>query len=556
MQKFFAKGPPIPSLQVSRHFNSWLGANFERRKTALYNIFCQSLRRLFNFSKGLAQSMKFEMGQISDSKDLASFGYQQQLDRSLGSFSVFAAGFSYISILTGMFQVFYLGYGAGGPAFFWTWPIVLAGQTLVALCFAELAGRYPLSGGVYQWAKHISAPRFGLFFGPLFGWITGCIYLLCLIATLAAVALALENTLPLLSPFFHVIGNPKDANDVAANGVFLGCIIILISSIVNAFGVRLLAVINNIGVFSEIVGVVLLILILSQNAVRSPSEAVFQTLGKGEGSFLGYLGPFLVAAALTPAYVMYGFDTAGTLAEETKDPRRRAPRAILQALLAAGMSGLFLLLFGLMAARDLTAPSLSLQNGGLSLIVEETLGPWAHLFLWDVIFAITVCVMAVHSGIVRLIFALARDGHSPLSLALAKVSPTTQTPVLPTFISGLLAIFVLVGNFHYPKVVELITSLSVFWANLAYFIVVGLLLAEKSKKKGGVSLPVNIAALCWSGFMVINVGWPREYVYGRSIYYRFAPLWLTFGALVIALFVYLCAHWWEPSSPRNLVDEN
>src|SRR5690242_21825774 len=87
----------------------------------------------------------------TDHNDLASFGYRQELKRSMGSFSSFAAGFSYISILTGLFQMFHLGYGVAGPAFFWTWPAVLIGQFLVALCFAELASRYPLSGGVYQW---------------------------------------------------------------------------------------------------------------------------------------------------------------------------------------------------------------------------------------------------------------------------------------------------------------------------------------------------------------------------------------------------------------------
>ncbi len=49
-----------------------------------------------------------------DTRDLAAFGYKQVLDRTLGSFSSFAAGFSYISILTGVFQMFYVGYGAGG----------------------------------------------------------------------------------------------------------------------------------------------------------------------------------------------------------------------------------------------------------------------------------------------------------------------------------------------------------------------------------------------------------------------------------------------------------
>jgi len=79
----------------------------------------------------------------TDSQELAGFGYKQELDRSLGSFSSFAAGFSYISILTGVFQLFYLGYAEGGAAYWWTWPMAFAGQALVALCFCELAARYP-----------------------------------------------------------------------------------------------------------------------------------------------------------------------------------------------------------------------------------------------------------------------------------------------------------------------------------------------------------------------------------------------------------------------------
>jgi hypothetical protein len=42
----------------------------------------------------------------ADTDELASFGYKQELDRSLGLFSSFAAGFSYISIMTGVFELF------------------------------------------------------------------------------------------------------------------------------------------------------------------------------------------------------------------------------------------------------------------------------------------------------------------------------------------------------------------------------------------------------------------------------------------------------------------
>ena len=94
----------------------------------------------------------------TDVDELAKFGYKQELDRSLGLFSSFAAGFSYISIMTGVFELFFFGYLSGGPAMIWTWPAVFVGQFLVALCFAELAGQFPLAGSVYQWSKQIARP--------------------------------------------------------------------------------------------------------------------------------------------------------------------------------------------------------------------------------------------------------------------------------------------------------------------------------------------------------------------------------------------------------------
>ena len=90
---------------------------------------------------------------VADHDDLSEFGYDQQLHRRLGKFASFAAGFSFVSILTTIFQLFGLGFGFGGPAFFWTWPCVFLGQFLVALCFAELAARYPISGAIYQWSR-------------------------------------------------------------------------------------------------------------------------------------------------------------------------------------------------------------------------------------------------------------------------------------------------------------------------------------------------------------------------------------------------------------------
>ena len=94
-------------------------------------------------------------GRSGDDAELAEFGYKQELDRSLGSFATFAAGISYISILTGTFQLFYFGFAFGGPAYWWSWPLVFFGQLMVALCFCELASRYPIAGSIYNWSKRL-----------------------------------------------------------------------------------------------------------------------------------------------------------------------------------------------------------------------------------------------------------------------------------------------------------------------------------------------------------------------------------------------------------------
>jgi urea carboxylase system permease len=480
----------------------------------------------------------------TDNNDLASFGYRQELKRSMGSFSSFAAGFSYISILTGLFQMFYLGYGVAGPAFFWTWPFVLAGQLLVALCFAELASRFPLSGGVYQWAKFTG--------NPFLGWMTGWIYLACLIVTLAAVAMALQVSLPQISASFQIIGTSSDPKSIAINAILLGSILIVISTIVNARGIKLLAVINNIGVFTELIGIVVLIVLLFLRRVRSPAEAVVHIKHAGAvvTSFPD-LTIFMAATALTASYVLYGFDTAGTLAEETHDPRKKAPRAILQALLAAGFAGLLVLLFALMAVPDLDMPDLGNIRGGLPMLVKSVLGETAgSLFLCIVIFAIIVCTFAVQSGSVRLMFAMGRDKCLPFSKSVSAVSHKTQTPVLATLLCGLGAILILAMNLQFPKVFELVTSIAILWANLAYWIVVALQLKNRFKlsRNGGDAdarfslgtwgFPVNILALIWSSFMVINVSWPRTATYGEGWYNQYAAWIYTVTLVGLGVFIY------------------
>src|ERR1700756_5981773 len=122
--------------------------------------------------------------------DLARFGYKQELHRRVGAFASFAAGFSFVSILTTVFQLFFLGFGFGGAAFFWTWPVVFAGQLLVALNFSTLAARFPISGAIFQWSSRLA--------GQTFGWFTGWVMIIGQVLTVAAAAIPPQAGLPSL----------------------------------------------------------------------------------------------------------------------------------------------------------------------------------------------------------------------------------------------------------------------------------------------------------------------------------------------------------------------
>ena len=197
-----------------------------------------------------------------------------------------------------------------------------------------------------------------------------------------------------------MIGDPANKANAAANAVVLGCVLIGVSTLINSVGVRHLARINNVGVIAELLGVALLIVLLAACIRRGPA-ILFDSMGKGQQGTFGYLGPFL-AAALMASYVMYGFDTAGALAEETSEPRRRAPWAILRALAAAGLAGGLLILFGILAVSDPTLVELGRISGGLPFLVKNVLGEkLGVLLLVEVIFAVFVCALAVHASAVR-----------------------------------------------------------------------------------------------------------------------------------------------------------
>src|SRR5215472_12907990 len=212
-----------------------------------YASFCAGPRRE---DQRMSASPSTSSEQQTDSADLARFGYQQELKRGLGLFSTWAVAFSYISPSTGIFTLFALGLTTLGGVFIWTWPVVAAGQFIIALNFAEVSSHFPIAGSVFQWTKYMAHRAYA--------WFNGWVYLFAGMLTVASVV----ATLPLaLVPMLNGLGWHSLVLTLHTELV-IALITLVVVTVMNIYGVRLVAIVNNTGVLFEILGMFVFALIL------------------------------------------------------------------------------------------------------------------------------------------------------------------------------------------------------------------------------------------------------------------------------------------------------
>jgi amino acid transporter len=490
-------------------------------------------------------------GHERDSADLARFGYKQELKRSLGVFSSFAVAFSYISPSTGIFTLFALGLTTLGGVFIWTWPVVALGQFIVALNFAEVSSHYPVAGSVFQWTKYLA--------GRTYAWFSGWIYLFAGILTVTAVV----ATLPLaLIPALYGLGWHLSSSLHTEEVVAL--ITLIVITVLNIYGVRLVALINNTGVLFEILGMFVFAIVL----LAFHNHQGFHVVTNSGGFHVG-ANSFL-AAMFMSLFVIYGFDTASTLAEETKDPRRNAPKAVLFSVIGAFVIGGVFLLASLMAIPNLHAAITG--NGGLGFgpanIIEANFSSgFATLYLFVVSAAIFVCCLSIMAATIRLCFGMARDHQLPWSRHLSRVAPNLHTPVWACITVAVLAA-VPFGKYSGAGIVAIAATGMIY---LSYFL--GNLVIMRARLRGWprTAAPfklgrwgpvVNVVALLYGGAMLVNFAWPRvasnpepkqtagALSFGLHFLDDIPILWtVVIGITVIGLIYYLAAGRRQPFSP-------
>jgi urea carboxylase system permease len=456
-----------------------------------------------------------------DDAHLRSLGIKPQLSRTLGFLANFAVAFSYISVATGTFTNQAVAFGVGGPAVFWAWPMVILGQTFVALNFAELASHFPVAGSIYQWSKRLSHKTLG--------WFTGWIYFWAGVITVTAVAATVPLVLSTIFPDQIVLADPSPIPFLDQQA-FIGLIALATTTLINVLGVRLLAFINNIGVAAEILGMLVFALVLLFFANHQPISVLFDTSYTANLSPDGSYLPVFLVGAFMALFVVYGFDTAGTFGEETLDAGLQAPRGVLSAIWLSGIVGAIFLLAVTLSFKDMNAAVATGQAFGFPIAdtIKENLTfgiggiTFGELYLFVILIAVYVCTLAIQGATVRLMFSMGRDGRLPFGSAWGKVQPTFKTPTNASIAVGILAAIPFVITGAGSAIYLAIGATGTIY--LAYILCnLGVLAARRKGwphkgawfSLGSWGTIINILALVWGTAMVINIGlWTAPDLFG------------------------------------------
>lgn len=495
-----------------------------------------------------------------ESEALERFGYRQELRRSLSFFSNFGVAFCYLSPVVGIYSLFALGVGTGGPKYIWTIPVVVVGQLLVSLVFAELASSYPLAGALYQWSRHVM--------GRSYGWWVGWIYAWALIITVASVDTGITSyVVTLFNNWFGTSFNPASAN------VIFVCTVVLIAiqASINIIGVNFTALIARWGVWVEVLGTFGVAILLAAvgfhhgaGYLASSAGVTHQATNPFGVNFGGgwFPGAALIAV-LANVYIFYGFESAGDIAEEVVDARRRVPRAMVLTMVVGGITS-----FVLVGALALAIPGSSLSkvvSGGVPYIISSNIhsSALADAVLALICLAFFSCGLSVQAAGSRVLFSYARDEQLPFSPALREISRRFKTPVLALLVLTVLpALFALLARatpskpvhflfLTYPAKVNALFILVSFATSGIYLsfqmVVLAALIARirgwrpRGFDLGRWAYPVYIVAMLYGVGMLVNIVYPSALTSPRGALFNYG--WMTLAVMfvigVIGAVVYL-----------------
>jgi len=462
----------------------------------------------------------------ADAAQLAELGYAAKFDRKMGMWENFALGFTYLSPVVGVYSVFDLGLSTGGPPMFWSYFLAGAGQFLVCLIFSEVVSQFPISGGLYPWARRLV--------GKKWAWMAGWIYGWALFTTIAAVAVGAG---PFLATLLGFNGTPLITTIIALA-------LVALSTLVNLAGTKLLGRVAMFGFVCEIIGAIVVGGYLLAFHRHQPLSVVTDTFNIGAP---GAYWPFFLAAAVTGLFTCYGFEACGDVAEETPNPGIAIPRAMRMTIYVGMTAAAFVCLALILAQPDIAAIIAGKNATPVETVLLTVFGPLgAKLVVAVVMVSFMSCILSLQAATSRLVFAYARDKMIVGSDYFSTVSPHTHVPVRALVLSGIVAAAIVCLGYFFANAIATIVNSAIIGIYVAFqMIVLGVLAARfRGWKPGGQfklgawGMPVNIVALAYGVGAIVDMSWPRTPASPWYINYAMSVTWLAIigiGALYMLL---------------------
>lgn len=345
-------------------------------------------------------------------------GEGERLEKTMGPFTLTALGVGAI-IGTGIFVVIGQGASLAGPGVILSFVLAAVTCAFSALSYAELASAVPVSGSAYTFSYAT--------LGEIVAFIIGWDLILEYGVSVGAVAVGWGGNVNefLKATFDFELPKAITAGPFEGGVVNLTAAVIVIAvTVLLANGTRESVRANFVMVVIKIVILIFFIVVALTN-FASGNLVPFTPQGIG--------GVANAASIIFFAYI--GFDAVSTASEETKNPGRDLPIAIIGSLVISTV--LYVLVafaaFGVAPAKQLAG-----SDAPLATALREGAGiPWAGAVLsLGALIAITSVVLVIMYGQVRIFFAMCRDGLLPRRFA--KVNPRTGTPFDLTIVFGIL----------------------------------------------------------------------------------------------------------------------
>jgi amino acid transporter len=445
------------------------------------------------------------------------------LKRDFALWSTFAVGFALVSPILAVYGSLGFALQAGGPGVWWELPVAMLGALTIALVLAQLASRWPFEGSIYQWSRRLV--------GPTYGWFAGWTYFCTYVIGSAAVCYGVVGLLPAA---FGI--------DPGGNGtrLLLAFLVLVVVTLVNISGRRWLKLLAAASIGAEVIGSIGLATVLLLFHREQTLSILVDYQGLGVGGGFGFAG--LLAAMAFIGFAFNGFESAGAIAEEVKDPVHDVPRAMILVVLFIGLVAMYSSLAIILAMAD--PPATLAGADPMVAVIIGALGSGASrpLFLVFILSFTTVAVTA-QTTVSRVVWAFARDGLLPRSERLSRLSGPDRLPVHAILLTtAVITLLLLVGLLENAFQVLITFTSAGFFLAFAFAVFAFLTCRLQGRWQPGPfsigrwTTPIAAAAAGWCTFMYLNLAWPRG---GRPWHERWGVLVITAVSAAAGLVTYL-----------------